>query len=186
MRSSLPRLAVAAPNKSSAAEHKLKVVVVGAHVDDPQSGCGGTIARYADLGHEVIALSLTRGDSASIAASLRAAKRYAEAQRSCLILRCQLVALHFVNRDIAITSASYKGFGDTLLDHKPDVVFTHWPIDTHPDHRAASLFTYDVWLRAGKKFPLYFLGGRNGPADAGLLADALCRRNGSGRAKKGR
>jgi hypothetical protein len=50
----------------------------------------------------------------------------------------------------------YKEFGDTLLDHKPDVVFTHWPIDTHPDHRAASLFTYDAWLRAGKKFPLYF------------------------------
>jgi N-acetylglucosamine malate deacetylase 1 len=162
VRSSLPLLAVAAPDKSSAAERKLKVVVVGAHVDDPQSGCGGTIARYADLGHEVIALSLTRGDSASIAASLRmapeelAAKRYAEAQRSCLILRCQLVALHFVNRDIAITSARYKEFGDTLLDHKPDVVFTHWPIDTHPDHRAASLFTYDAWLRAGKKFPLYF------------------------------
>src|SRR5713226_6923803 len=97
-RSSLPLLMADRVEKAQAAQRKLKVVVVGAHVDDPQSGCGGTIARYAGLGHEVIALSLTRGDSASIAASLRmapeelAAKRYAEAQRSCLILRCQLVA----------------------------------------------------------------------------------------------
>lgn len=162
LQSSLPVLAVGAPGKSSPADRKLRVLVIGAHVDDPQSGCGGTIARYADLGHEVIALSLTRGDSASIAAGLRmaplelAAKRYADAQRSCLILRCQLQALHFVNREIEITSGRYKEFGETLLGHNPDIVFTHWPIDTHPDHRAASLLTYDAWLRAGKGFPLYF------------------------------
>ena len=29
-----------------------KIVVAGAHADDPESGCGGTIARYTDLGHD--------------------------------------------------------------------------------------------------------------------------------------
>ncbi len=159
------------------ADRKLKVVVVGAHVDDPQPGCGGTIARYADLDHDVVALSLTRGDSESIAASLHlppqelAAKRYAYAQRSCDLLRCRFVALHYINRGTDVTMARYQEFGETLLDQKPDVVFTHWPIDTHPGHRAASLLTYDAWLRGGKKFLLYFFGGRIGPADAGLLAN---------------
>ncbi len=41
---------------------KLKVVVAGAHPDDPETGCGGTIARYSDLGHEVVVLYLTRGE----------------------------------------------------------------------------------------------------------------------------
>src|SRR5262249_46225081 len=36
------------------------------------------------------------------------------------------------------------------------VVFAHWPIDTHRDHRAASLLTYDAWLRGGRRFALYF------------------------------
>jgi LmbE family N-acetylglucosaminyl deacetylase len=162
VRSSVPLLMAAVVEKSQAAQQKLKVVVVGAHVDDPQSGCGGTIARYADLAHEVVALSLTRGDSESIAASLQmtpqelAARRYADAQRSCALLHCRLVALSYINRGIELTMARYQEFGNALLDQKPDIVFTHWPIDTHPDHRAASMLTYDAWLRGGKKFPLYF------------------------------
>jgi LmbE family N-acetylglucosaminyl deacetylase len=93
-RSPLPLLAAAGPDTTSSVPRKLNVVVVGAHVDDPQSSCGGTMARLADLGHEVIALSLTRGDSASIAASLHmdpqelASKRCADALRSCALLRC--------------------------------------------------------------------------------------------------
>src|SRR5690242_21705315 len=117
-RSSLPLLMADRAEKGQAAQRKLKAVVVGAHVDDPQSGCGGTIAHYADLTHEVVALSLTRGDSESIAASLHmppqelAARRYADAQRSCELLHCRMVALHFVNRGIELTMASYQEFGD--------------------------------------------------------------------------
>jgi LmbE family N-acetylglucosaminyl deacetylase len=151
-----------AADQAPAAQKRLRVVVVGAHVDDPQSGCGGTIARYADLDHDIVALSLTRGDSESIAASLNmppqelAARRYADAQRSCALLRCRFVALHYINRGTEVTMARYREFGDVLLGQKPDIVFTQWPIDTHPDHRAASLLTYDAWLRGGKKCPLYF------------------------------
>jgi len=36
------------------------------------------------------------------------------------------------------------------------VVFTHWPIDTHEDHRATSLLVYDAWLRMERKFALYY------------------------------
>jgi hypothetical protein len=124
-RSSLPLLMADRAEKVQAAQRKLKVVVVGAHVDDPQSGCGGTIARYADLAHDVVALSLTRGDSESIAASLHmppqelAAKRYADAQHSCALLHCRMVALHYINRGTEVTMARYREFGDALLELKP-------------------------------------------------------------------
>jgi LmbE family N-acetylglucosaminyl deacetylase len=36
-----------------AAGPKLKVMVTGGHPGDPEYGCGGTIARYADQGHDV-------------------------------------------------------------------------------------------------------------------------------------
>jgi LmbE family N-acetylglucosaminyl deacetylase len=37
------------------------VVIAGAHPDDPETGCGGTIAGLSDVGHEVVILYLTSG-----------------------------------------------------------------------------------------------------------------------------
>src|SRR5215218_10007751 len=68
-------VAAAAPSPRS-----LKVLVIGAHPGDPEAGCGGTMARYADAGHDVVALYLTRGEggvtgkSAADAADLRSAE----------------------------------------------------------------------------------------------------------------
>ncbi|MGA2257914.1 MAG: hypothetical protein ABSG53_24890, partial [Thermoguttaceae bacterium] len=39
---------------AAATKPKLKVVVTGGHPGDPEYGCGGTIARYTDLGHEAV------------------------------------------------------------------------------------------------------------------------------------
>jgi hypothetical protein len=39
-----------------------KVVCIGGHPDDPESGCAGTLSRYAELGHGVTVLYLTRGE----------------------------------------------------------------------------------------------------------------------------
>jgi hypothetical protein len=36
---------------NSADEKKLKIVYVGGHPDDPESGCGGTLAKYSAAGH---------------------------------------------------------------------------------------------------------------------------------------
>jgi LmbE family N-acetylglucosaminyl deacetylase len=41
----------------------MKILVTGAHPDDPESGCGGTIGSYVALGHEVAVLYLTRGEA---------------------------------------------------------------------------------------------------------------------------
>ena len=41
---------------------KLSVACVGAHPDDPESGCGGTLARYSEAGHRVTVIYLTRGE----------------------------------------------------------------------------------------------------------------------------
>ena len=50
----------------AALNRKLKVVFVGAHIDD-WIDCAGTIARYAKAGHKALLLSFTPGDSWSMA-----------------------------------------------------------------------------------------------------------------------
>ena len=45
---------------------------------------------------------------------------------------------------------------ELIAAEKPDVVFTHWPIDSHADHRVCSTLGYDAWRRLGYSFELYY------------------------------
>ena len=56
----IPAIAV---GQASPQNRGLKIVCVGGHPDDPESGCGGTLARYAALGHSVTVIYLTRGEA---------------------------------------------------------------------------------------------------------------------------
>ena len=53
--------------KSSAMEkstgNKLKIMVVGAHPDDPKTGMGGTICKYTGMGHDVAVVYFTAGEA---------------------------------------------------------------------------------------------------------------------------
>ena len=147
-------LAVAAEE----APKKLKVVVAGGHPDDPESGAGGTMARLADLGHDVVTLYLTRGEAGIKGKTHEqaAAIRSAECEAACKILGARALFAGQIDGATEISPDRYDAFAKVLLAEKPDLVFTHWPVDTHRDHRAASLLTYDAWLRAGRAFSLFY------------------------------
>jgi len=138
---------------------KLKVLVAGGHPDDPESGCGGTIARYVDAGHEVLALYLTRGEAGIQGKTHEEAARIrtAEAERASSILGAQARFFGQIDGDTHVDKAAYAAMRDLFARERPDVVFTHWPVDTHPDHRAVSLLVYDAWMRTGRTAALgYF------------------------------
>ena len=153
----LPALGFESDNQSTA-EKKLRVVVVGGHPDDPESGCGGTIARYTDLGHEVTILYLTRGEAGIRGKTHEeaAAIRTAESEKACAILKAQPVFAEQIDGDTEVNRGRYDSFRKILEGLRPELVLTHWPIDSHRDHRVASLMAYDAWLAGGKKFALYY------------------------------
>lgn len=152
-------LASARDSHSAPSKHsKLKVMIVGAHPDDPESGCGGTMALYADRSDEVVALYLTRGEAGINGKSHQqaAAIRTREAEKACQILRARPLFAGQIDGATEVNRDRYAEFRKLLDAERPDIVYTHWPVDTHPDHRAASLLAYDAWLRSGKKFALYY------------------------------
>jgi N-acetylglucosamine malate deacetylase 1 len=148
---------------ASAGKPKLKVVVTGGHPGDPEYGCGGTIARYTDLGHEVVLLYLNRGEWPENP-QLEDAKsvRIAEAKKACEILKARPAYAGQINGAAIVDAAHYEKFHRLLEAEQPNVVFTHWPIDNHADHRAISLLAYEAWVRLGKKFALYYYEVSNG------------------------
>lgn len=137
---------------------KLKVICAGGHPDDPESGAGGTMARFADLGHDAVNLYLTRGEGGIKGKSHdeAAAIRSAEIVKACEILKTRALFAGQIDGSTEVSPARYDEFRKILAEEKPDIVLTHWPIDTHRDHRAMSFLVYDAWLRLGRKFALYY------------------------------
>lgn len=137
---------------------KAKILVVGAHPDDPESGAGGTIARYADLGHEVVACYATRGEAGIQGKSHEQAAviRSAEAKAACEILKARPVFAGQIDGATELTNTRYDEFHGLIDGEKPDIVITHWPIDSHRDHRATSLLCFDAWLYQARRFTLLY------------------------------
>jgi len=147
---------------ASAAPRKLRIVVTGGHPGDPECGCGGTIARYTDLGHDVVLLYLNRGDPSETASRPASTVRVEEAKRACEILKARPVFADQIDAHAIVDFEHYAAFRKLLEAEQPDVVFTHWPIDNHADHRAMSNLAYDAWVRLGRKFSLYYYEVSNG------------------------
>jgi len=151
----LPSLLNAEP---AHAEAKKKIVCVGGHPDDPESGCGGTLAKLAALGHEVTIIYLTTGEAgiAGVNNDDAAKTRKQEAINACKILNAKPVFAGQIDGATIADNAALKHLQTLITAEKPDVVFTHWPVDSHKDHQVASLLTMQTWVRSANKFTLYF------------------------------
>lgn len=139
-------------------DKKLKILVTGAHPDDPEMGCGGVIARYVAEGHEVKLLYLTRGERGIKGKSIEetANIRTKEALEASSILKTKPLFFGQIDGDALVTVGWREKMIEVLKTESPDIIFTHWPIDTHPDHQVCSLLVYDAWLNTNKKTAFYY------------------------------
>ena len=157
-RRGLLKAAGALPLAAATAGTRLKIVVTGGHPGDPEYGCGGTIARLTELGHEVTLLYMNRGEKHCPAApdDPGAMVRTAEARKACEILKARAVFAPQCDAHAIVDNAHYDEFRSLLEAERPNAVFTHWPLDQHRDHVAISALTHDAWLRMGKKYALFY------------------------------
>ncbi|GHT63476.1 LmbE family protein [Bacteroidia bacterium] len=141
-----------------------KVVVVGAHPDDPETGCGGTMILYAAAGYEVVSAYLTRGEAGIRGKSYdeAAAIRTQEAMNACKIMNARPAFIGQIDGNCEITPQRYTEMYDFLKKESPDIVITHWPIDRHRDHRICSVLVYDAWIKLARSFELYYFEVESG------------------------
>jgi len=143
---------------SALPEPKLTILCVGAHPGDPEFGCGGTLAKYSLVGHKVTLLYLTRGEAGDPAKSFAdsAALRSKEAEESCKILNARALFAGQIDANTELNKEKNEQMTKLIKSEKPDLVFTHWPLDSHMDHQIAGLLTLTAWIRSGRQFRLYF------------------------------
>ena len=113
----------------------MNILAIGAHPDDIEIGCAGTLIKYASKGHDVFLLLITKGEMGG-----ETEIRYKEQMKAANIIG---------TRDIF-----WGGFKDTeLLDEgnkiihiiedyikkiQPDFIFVNFFDDTHQDHRTVN------------------------------------------------
>jgi LmbE family N-acetylglucosaminyl deacetylase len=159
---------LAAATESS---RRLKVVCVGGHPDDPESGCAGTLSRYAGSGHTVTVIYLTRGERGIRKKGLdeSARIRSAECEEACRIMGAQPKFFGQIDGDTSVTRAHVETMSRLLAELQPDVLFTHWPVDTHMDHQVASFLTIRAWMSASAAPQLFFFEVNTGSQTQGFL-----------------
>ena len=145
-----------------------KILVILAHPDDPEFFCGATIARWAELGHEVIYCLLTRGDKGVqnqvVSPRELARVREGEQQNAANVLGVKRVRfLDFEDGTLQPDLASRKTVVRVIREEKPDIVVTSDPTNffpltnriNHPDHRIAGQIVSEAIFPASGN-PLYF------------------------------
>ena len=163
-------LACSGLSAESADQPRLRILVIGAHPDDPETCAGGLLALAAAAGHEVTSVYLTTGEAGipGTAAPAAAAIRRREAERACAILGVKAVFLGEIDGATVVDQARYRKMAEFLRDQKPDLVVTHWPIDTHADHRACWNLVYNAWVAENRRFALYYMEAMSGHQSQGF------------------
>jgi N-acetylglucosamine malate deacetylase 1 len=141
---------------SASPERKLKIVVLGGHPDDPESGAGGLVATLTRQGHEVICAYGTtfRGDRRFFGRPEGEVRRE-EATAASKILGATPKFFPFAHEKLVADHATLKEVASWLAEVKPDIVVTHWPLDTHPNHHVVSSLIWQCYQRHGG-WNLYF------------------------------
>jgi LmbE family N-acetylglucosaminyl deacetylase len=126
---------------SSSGRKPLKILCLGAHSDDIEIGCGGTIlklvAEYPKAEIHWVVLSST-------------AERDREARKSASLFlkgtsRKTVVVKHFRTSFFPYQGEKIKSYFETLKRVSPDLVFTHYRHDLHQDHRVVCDLTWNTF-----------------------------------------
>ncbi|HEX3045491.1 MAG TPA: PIG-L deacetylase family protein [Bacillota bacterium] len=120
-----------------------RILAIGAHPDDLELGCGGTLAKMNSAGFGLSGLILTRGERGGDIAIRTSQSR----QAADFLGLSQLKILEFTDTRLVKQELEvFQAIEDFICDFKPDVVLTHSEFDLHQDHVAVHKAT----LRAAR------------------------------------
>ena len=128
-------------------KEKLDILVFGAHPDDVELGCGGTILKHVKQGYKVGIIDLTRGELGTRGTE---ETRSDETENSTKILGVSLRDNMGFKDGFFQNDESHKmELIKKIRQYKPDIVIANAPSDRHPDHGRSSDLTIDSCFLSG-------------------------------------
>lgn len=120
------------------------VLAIGAHPDDLEFGCGGTILRYREEGCTVIGLTLSGGQSGVCKGDCE--HRITEAKNGARVLELnQLFIMNYPDTQFKNHANEIKQTIEQMIARfQPDIILTHTPDDLHSDHQTVYAATKEA------------------------------------------
>jgi len=124
---------------------KLHIIIIGAHPDDAED-VGGTAYKWAQMGHDVLMVSLTNGDAGhqSVKAEELALIRREEARKSGEVIGIRYITLNNHDGQLMPTYENRLEVIRIIREQKADIVLFPRPYDYHPDHRYTGVLVCDA------------------------------------------
>ncbi|MBQ9778668.1 MAG: PIG-L family deacetylase [Clostridia bacterium] len=129
----------------------MNVLAIGAHPDDIEIACAGTLAKCAKRGDKVIVAHLCKGDLGHviIPPDELTVMRENEAKKAGSLAGIEVISGGFGDLDIfSDNKESRDRVVDIIKYANPDVIITHAPDDYMPDHTAVSKLVFDASFSA--------------------------------------
>jgi bacillithiol biosynthesis deacetylase BshB1 len=157
------------------------LLAIGAHPDDVELTCGGTLVKAARRGYRTAIVDLTGGEAGTHGTKARRAEEAAQAARVLGVAERANAGLP--DAGLHNTDESRRVVVELIRRFRPRVVILPFPIGRHPDHRAASELCRDASYLAGlKNYPgggdphrpekvLYTLAYREDPVKPTFVVD---------------
>ena len=110
----------------------MNVLAIGAHPDDIEFGCAGTLMKYSDNGHNVYSLVLTGGDQGG---SKSTRQREAEEAARKMGVK-EILWKSYRDTELSLNKPLINDIEQAIGVVQPSFIFVHHKDDTHQDHRA--------------------------------------------------
>ncbi|MEL6343081.1 MAG: PIG-L family deacetylase [Myxococcota bacterium] len=107
------------------------ILAIGAHPDDVEIGCGGSLLRHHAIGDEIFVLTLSGGEKGG-----QSTVRQDEAREAARLMGATLILGDLPDTAIPADGTTIALIRDVILRVRPSVIYTHTHHDLHQDHRA--------------------------------------------------
>ena len=128
-------------------DRKLDILAFGAHPDDVELGCGGTIIKSVKKGYKVGVIDLTMGELGTRGDSK--IRGYESQKASDILGLSYRENLSLKDGFIVNNNEAKLKVISMIRKYKPDIVFANAPLDRHPDHGVASKLILDSCFLSG-------------------------------------
>lgn len=137
---------------------KRRVLVFTAHADDLEVHASALVMRILDDGHEMTSYVTTHGLPGQTINGRDAREVRMEessAAHAQLGLTPNFEHARF-EQELNVDPPTRAEFKKLIMDQKPDVVITHWPLDVNPDHRATAALVIEPCYQLAVNYEILF------------------------------
>ena len=128
----------------------MRILAIGAHPDDIEFGCGGTLIKLSKRGARIHFLVLTEGGEGQALASIRRK----EQEKSAKYLKAKIIWGGYEDTQVPSGRVLISKIEEIVKKVKPDIIFCNYHDDSHQDHRALASACYSA-TRHDKRVVFY-------------------------------